>query len=87
MPLQVLEVFPSQRPVPSLGGGIGYGAEGIDCWELDGPARGLGQGCFVPVEDTGKLLEYRMCAFMASLTYYTDSWHGNTGMGFHQKGW
>lgn len=32
--LQVLDTYPSQRPIPSLGGGIGYGAEAVDCWEL-----------------------------------------------------
>ena len=31
---QVLDTYPSQRPIPSLGGGIGYGAEAVDCWEL-----------------------------------------------------
>lgn len=53
---QVLDAFPSQRPVPSLGGGIGYGAEGIDCWQVDG---GFAEGCFVPVEDTGMLPPHR----------------------------
>jgi len=32
--VRVMDTFPSQRPIPSLGGGIGYGAEGVDCWEL-----------------------------------------------------
>jgi hypothetical protein len=32
--LRIMDTFPSQRPIPSLGGGIGYGAEGVDCWEM-----------------------------------------------------
>ncbi len=47
---QIIDTFPSQRPVPSLGGGIGYGAEGVDCWEMQ---EAVGNDCLIPVEDTG----------------------------------
>ena len=41
------DVTLSQRPVPSLGGGVGYGAEATDCWLLSG----LPDGVEVPLTD------------------------------------
>jgi hypothetical protein len=29
-----VQLLSCQRPIPSLGGGIGYGAEAVDCWEM-----------------------------------------------------
>lgn len=33
--VRVLDAFYGQLPIPSLGGGIGYGAEAAECWTLD----------------------------------------------------
>jgi len=48
--VRVLDVYPSQRPIPSLGGGIGYGAEAVDCWELQ---EDIDDDVALPFEDTG----------------------------------
>jgi len=48
--VKVMDTYPSQRPIPSLGGGIGYGAEAVDCWELQ---EEVSSECAIPFEDTG----------------------------------
>ena len=48
--IRIMDTYPSQRPVPSLGGGIGYGADALDCWELQ---EELDDKCAIPIEDTG----------------------------------
>jgi len=45
------DVFYGQLPVPSLGGGVGYGATAVECWTL---VRGqVPDGVDVPVSDAG----------------------------------
>eukprot|EP00288_Rhodomonas_lens_P017849 CAMPEP_0177713726 /NCGR_PEP_ID=MMETSP0484_2-20121128/13091_1 /TAXON_ID=354590 /ORGANISM="Rhodomonas lens, Strain RHODO" /LENGTH=133 /DNA_ID=CAMNT_0019225631 /DNA_START=298 /DNA_END=700 /DNA_ORIENTATION=+ len=46
--IRIMDTYPSQRPIPSLGGGIGYGAEAVDVWELQ---EELDEDCVVPFED------------------------------------
>ncbi|KAJ1475120.1 hypothetical protein T484DRAFT_1969022 [Baffinella frigidus] len=48
--VRIVDTYPSQRPIPSLGGGIGYGADAVDCWELQ---EDVGADVSVPIEDTG----------------------------------
>ena len=49
------EGFYGQRPVPSLGGGPGYGAEADDCWSVDEDLleRVRQDGVLLPVLDMG----------------------------------
>eukprot|EP00286_Rhodomonas_abbreviata_P010234 CAMPEP_0181328810 /NCGR_PEP_ID=MMETSP1101-20121128/22944_1 /TAXON_ID=46948 /ORGANISM="Rhodomonas abbreviata, Strain Caron Lab Isolate" /LENGTH=188 /DNA_ID=CAMNT_0023437783 /DNA_START=3 /DNA_END=566 /DNA_ORIENTATION=+ len=48
--VRIMDTYPSQRPIPSLGGGIGYGAEAVDCWELQ---EDFSEDCVILFEDTG----------------------------------
>ena len=45
------DVFYGQLPVPSLGGGVGYGATAVECWTL--VRDQVPDGVDVPVSDAG----------------------------------
>ena len=45
------DVFYGQLPVPSLGGGVGYGAPAIECWTVARAA--VPDGVDVPVSADG----------------------------------
>ena len=45
------DVFYGQLPVPSLGGGVGYGATAVECWTL--VRDQVPDGVDVPVSDSG----------------------------------
>ena len=45
------DVYYGQLPVPSLGGGIGYGAPAVDCWTL--PRGDVPADVVVPVSEAG----------------------------------
>ena len=44
-------MFYGQLPVPSLGGGVGYGATAVECWTL--VRDQVPDGVDVPVSDAG----------------------------------
>jgi len=45
------DVYYGQLPVPSLGGGIGYGATAVECWTLE--RSKIPDGVDVPVSESG----------------------------------
>ena len=45
------DVYYGQLPVPSLGGGVGYGATAVECWTL--VRDQVPDGVDVPVSDAG----------------------------------
>ena len=47
----IVDAYYGQLPVPSLGGGVGYGASAVECWTVDRAA--VPEGVDVPVSADG----------------------------------